>query len=142
MYNKTVVARFKNPTHAGNVKKAEALAEIVSSVCNDVVKMGFRVDENERIVDAKFKAFGSVATIAAADVACELVIGKTLQEAKEITNKDIFEVLGELPAHKIYATNFAEDAIKTACDEYYERIAKEEKRLRRKQAREEASDAD
>ena len=78
MYNKTVMSRFSKPRFAGNVKKPEAVAEVTNLDCGDVVKISARIDEKEVIREAKFKAFGSVATIASCDVACYLMIGKTL----------------------------------------------------------------
>ncbi len=134
MYNKKVIARFSNPTYAGKVIKPDAVAEVISPICGDIIKVFLRIDGDEVIRDAKFKVFGSVATIACADVMCELIMNKSLDDALLVTNKDIFEVLEELPAHKIYSASLAQEAIKEVIANYYDIKAKEAKKAAKARA--------
>ena len=84
--------------------------------------------EDGIIKDAKFKTFGCCAAIASTDVACDLIKGMTIEDALKVTNKQVFDILGDLPPHKIHCSVLAEEAIKAAVDDYYKRLEKAEKK--------------
>ncbi len=87
-----------------------------------------RFDENEIVKDARFKTFGCCAAIASTDVACDLVKGKTVEEALKVTNKQVYDILGEMPAHKIHCSVLAEEAIHAAVEDYYKKKEKKRKK--------------
>lgn len=118
MYNQKILQHFLNPINAGGMKKAEAVGKVCAE-SGDIIKLYFRINsENLMIEEAQFKAFGNPATIACADVACELVKGKTLDEAKLVSNMDIINLLDEIPMEKIYCANIVEDAIRETINSY------------------------
>ncbi len=127
MYNSKVLEIFKNPKNVGIVKGANGVGKVESSVCGDIIKVYIKVSEDGIIEEAKFKAFGCPASIAAASVAAELIIGKTLEEANMETSARIVEVLGGLPEEKAYCPALAEEAIKAALEDYYKKKEKEQK---------------
>jgi len=119
MYTQKVIKRFENPKHAGQIKGANAVGTVGNPACGDIMKVFMKInDETKVIEDASFKTFGCAAAIASTDVACELIIGKTIDEALKITNKQVVEMLGELPAHKIHCSVLAEEAISAAVEDY------------------------
>jgi len=119
MYTQKVIKRFENPKHAGQIKGANAVGTVGNPACGDIMKVFMKInDETKVIEDASFKTFGCAAAIASTDVACELIIGKTIDEALKITNKQVVEVLGDLPAHKIHCSVLAEEAISAAVEDY------------------------
>ncbi len=132
MYSKTVLDRFQNPRNAGVISGASASGEAGNSACGDVVKMSLKVSEAGMILSAKFKTFGCSASIAASDVACDLIKGKTIDDALKITSSDILNVLGELPAHKMHSAILAEEVIRNAVEDYYKRKEKATKAAIRK----------
>ena len=127
MYTKKVMDIFQNPKHVGVIRGADGVGQVGNAVCGDIMKITIKVEDN-KIVDAKFKTFGCVAAIASSSVACGLIIGKTLEEAKALTNKQVLEVLGEVPANKIHCSVLAEEAINLAIEDYH----KKQKKLARK----------
>ena len=108
MYNKTVLERFKNPKNAGGLRGANGVGKVGNAACGDIMKMYLLINEDGIIEDAKFKTFGCCAAIASTDVACDLVKGKTIDEALKVTNKQVFDILGDLPAHKIHCSVLAD----------------------------------
>ena len=132
VYSKTVLDRFQNPKNAGALSGSNAVGEAGNSACGDVVKLFLKVSESGIIENAKFKTFGCSASIASSDIACDLVKGKTIDEALKITSADIINVLGELPSHKIHSALLAEEVIKFAVEDYYKRREKATKAAIRK----------
>ncbi len=128
MYSKTVIDRFQNPRNAGGMHGANAIGEVGNAACGDIMKMYLKIDDNGVIENAKFKTFGCCAAIASTDMACDLIKGKTIDEALKVTNKQVLDLLGELPPHKIHCSILAEESIKAAIQNYYERKEKELKK--------------
>lgn len=126
MYSKKVLEIFQNPKNAGGVKNADGIGKAVNSACGDIMKIYIKVDENEVIDEAKFKTFGCCAAIASSEVACNLLKGKTIDEAKEIAGKEILDELGELPSQKIHCGMLVEEAIKSTIEDYYDKKEKKE----------------
>ena len=128
MYTKKVMDIFQNPKHVGVIRGADGVGQVGNAVCGDIMKITIKVEDN-KIIDAKFKTFGCVAAIASSSVACGLIIGKTLEEAKALTNKQVLEVLGEVPANKIHCSVLAEEAINLAIEDYHKKQEKLAKKL-------------
>lgn len=129
MYSKEIIERFKNPRNAGGLKGANGVGKVGNASCGDIMKVYLRIDENEIVKDARFKTFGCCAAIASTDVACDLIRGKTLEEALRVTNKQVQDILGEMPAHKIHCSVLAEEAIHAAVEDYYKKKEKESKKI-------------
>ena len=123
MYNANVLKIFEEAKHAGTLKNADGIGKVGNVQCGDIMKIFIKV-ENGKITDAKFKTFGCVSAIASTSVACEMIIGKTLDQALAITNKDVLEHLGGLPAVKIHCSVLAQEAIAAAIKDYRKRQAK------------------
>ncbi len=121
MYTKAIIERFKNPTFAGGLRGANGTGKSGNNDCGDVVKIYILVDENDTITNARFKAYGGVATIVACDAACELLIDATLEEALSIQATDILEKADGLPEDKAYAAALAEEAINSAVEDFYKK---------------------
>lgn len=127
MYNKTVIDRFQNPRNAGGMHGANAIGQVGNAACGDIMKMYLKISDDGIIENAKFKTFGCCAAIASTDMACDLIKGKTIEEALKVTNKDVLDLLGELPPHKIHCSLMAEESIRAAVEDYYKRKEKENK---------------
>lgn len=127
MYSKKVLSIFQNPKNAGGMKGANAIGKVGNSACGDIMKI-YLLIENDIIKDASFKTFGCCAAIASTDVACDLIKGKSIEDALKVTNQQVFDVLGELPPNKIHCSVLAEEAIKAAINDYYKRIEKSSKK--------------
>lgn len=127
MYSKKIMDRFANPQNIGRVKGANAVGKVGNAVCGDIMNFSLRI-ENGIVEDAKFKTFGCVAAIVSSDVACDLIKGKTIEEAKAVTNKQVLEVIGEVPANKIHCSVLAQETIADAMKDYDKRMAKEAKK--------------
>jgi len=129
MYTETVMEHFTNPRNVGEIKDADGIGQVGNPKCGDIMKMYFKIDENEVITDVKFKTFGCGSAIASSSIATELIKGKTVKEALNVTNKKVVEELGGLPSVKIHCSVLAEQAIKSAIydyasknDKYYEEL--------------------
>ena len=118
MYNETVIDHFTNPRNVGDMENPDGEGVYGSPVCGDMMKIMIRVDENDVIKDAKFKTFGCGSAIASSSVATDMIIGKTIDEALTLTNKQVLEELGGLPAIKIHCSVLADHAIKSAIYDY------------------------
>jgi nitrogen fixation NifU-like protein len=116
-YSEKVMEHFKNPRNVGKIEDADGIGEVGNAVCGDIMKVYLKIEDN-RIIDAKFKTFGCGAAIATSSMVTELVKGKTLEEALEITNQAVAEALDGLPPHKMHCSNLAADAMHKAIEDY------------------------
>ncbi|MBC8529033.1 Fe-S cluster assembly scaffold protein NifU [Christensenellaceae bacterium NSJ-44] len=117
MYTEKVMDHFMNPRNVGEIENADGVGEVGNAKCGDIMKIFIKV-EDERIVDVKFKTFGCGAAIASSSVATEMIKGKTIDEALAITNKMVIEALGGLPDVKIHCSVLAEEALRSAIEDY------------------------
>ena len=129
MYNDTVMEHFMNPHNVGEIENADGEGIYGSPVCGDMMKMTINVDENDVITDCKFKTFGCGSAIASSSIATDMIIGKTVEEALKLTNEEIIEQLGGLPAIKIHCSVLADTAIKMAIYDYAQKNGKTYKGL-------------
>lgn len=140
MYNAKVLEIFKNPKNVGTLKGANGIGKVGNAACGDIMKIYLKISDDGIIEDAKFKTFGCAAAITTTSVATELIKGKTIEEALQVKNSQIVEILGGLPAQKIHCSILAEEAIKAAVDDYYKRKEKAEKKAASEAAAEDESD--
>lgn len=117
MYSEKVMDHFSNPRNVGEIEKASGIGEVGNAKCGDIMRIYLEVEDN-LIKDVKFKTFGCGAAIATSSMVTELVMGKTLEEAKKITNKAVAEALDGLPPAKMHCSNLAADALLAAIDDY------------------------
>ncbi|KUK11074.1 MAG: FeS cluster assembly scaffold protein NifU [Clostridia bacterium 41_269] len=120
MYSEILMDHFTNPRNVGEIKDADAVANVGNVVCGDTMRIYIKV-KDDIIEDIKFKTFGCGAAIASSSIATEMVKGKTLDEALKITNKEIADALGGLPPAKVHCSVMAADAIKKAIEQYREK---------------------
>jgi nitrogen fixation protein NifU and related proteins len=116
-YNEKVLDYFKNPRNMGEMKDADAEGTVGNPKCGDVMKIMVKID-NDKIKDIKFQTFGCAAAIASSSALTELAKGKTIDEAKKITNEDVAKYLGQLPPIKLHCSNLAADALRRAIEEW------------------------
>jgi nitrogen fixation NifU-like protein len=124
MYNDKVMDHFMNPRNVGVIEDANAIGEVGNVSCGDIMKMYLKINENDIIEDVKFKTFGCGSAIASSSMATVMVKGKTVKEALLLTNKQVLDELGGLPAVKIHCSVLAEQAIKAAILNYSEKTGK------------------
>ncbi|NMB39626.1 MAG: Fe-S cluster assembly scaffold protein NifU [Firmicutes bacterium] len=117
MYSNKVMDHFQNPRNVGEIVDADGIGEIGNPRCGDIMKLWIKV-ENGYIVDAKFKTFGCGAAIATSSIITELVIGKTIEEAEQISDQAVVEALDGLPPLKMHCSNLAAGALKKAIADY------------------------
>ena len=120
LYNDIVMEHFLNPKNVGDMENPDGTGVYGSPVCGDMMQIQIKV-ENDVITDAKFKTFGCGSAIATSSMATELIKGKTVQEALELSNKAVVEALDGLPTHKIHCSVLAEEAVKSAVKDYYDK---------------------
>ena len=123
MYSKKIINRFQKPKFAGEIKKADAVGEVGNVKCGDIMRVYLKIEDN-KIKDIKFKTYGCVAAIASTDYLCEIVKGKTLDEALKITNKDVIKKMGKVPTVKLHCSVLAQNALKKAIEKYKEKQKK------------------
>ncbi len=117
MYNEKVMQEFAHPQNVGVIENADGEGMVGSASCGDIMKITLRIVDNI-IADAKFQTFGCAAAIATSSKATQMVIGMTVEEAYQLTNRKVIEELGELPTQKVHCSVLAEEAIKKAIDDY------------------------
>lgn len=122
-YSEKVMEHFENPRNVGEIKDPDGVGKVGNPACGDVMKLYIKVKDN-RIVEAKFKTFGCGAAIATSSMVTEMVKGKTVEEALEITNKTVAEALDGLPPIKMHCSVLAEDALKSAINDYKAKMEK------------------
>jgi nitrogen fixation NifU-like protein len=124
MYTEKVMDHFTNPRNVGEIKDANGIGEVGNAKCGDIMRIYLKVDDNDVITDVKFKTFGCGAAIATSSMVTEMVKGKKLSEALEISNQAVAEALGGLPPVKMHCSNLAADALHQAIKDYMEKKGK------------------
>jgi nitrogen fixation protein NifU and related proteins len=117
-YSQKVMDHFMNPRNTGEIVDANAVGEVGNAVCGDIMRMYLKID-NDVITDVKFKTFGCGAAVATSSIATEMIKGKTIKKALELSNKAVIEALDGLPPEKIHCSVLAEQAVKAAVSDYY-----------------------
>ena len=121
MYTQKVMDHFEHPRNMGEIDNASGVGTVGNAKCGDIMRIYLDIDDNGIIKEAKFKTFGCGAAVATSSMATELVKGKTINEALEVTNKAVMEALDGLPPVKVHCSVLAEQAIKAAVSDYYTR---------------------
>jgi len=122
-YSEKVIKQFRDMTNNGRIENADGVGKVGNPVCGDVMWIYIKV-KDDIITDCKFETFGCVAAIATSSLATELVIGKSVEEALQVSNKRIVDLLGGLPVEKHHCSVLAEDEIKKAIEDYRSRVKK------------------
>ena len=120
LYSEIVMDHFMNPRNVGSIPDADGIGEVGNAKCGDIMKIYLKIDDN-KISDVKFETFGCGSAIASSSMATEMVKGKSIEDAMKVTNKQVVEALDGLPAHKLHCSVLAEEAIKTAVKDYYDK---------------------
>ena len=120
LYTETVMDHFTHPRHVGEIPDADGVGEVGNAKCGDIMKMYLKI-KDDRIEDVKFETFGCGSAIASSSMATELIKGRTIEEALAVTNKQVVDALGGLPAYKLHCSVLAEESIKAAVKDYYDR---------------------
>jgi nitrogen fixation NifU-like protein len=125
LYSEKVMEHFKNPRNVGEMENPDGVGHVGNPVCGDIMELYIKV-KDEMITDAKFKTFGCGAAIATSSMVTELVKGKSIKEALEISNRAVAEALGGLPPIKMHCSVLAEEALKSAIEDYLSRSSRKE----------------
>ena len=120
MYSEKVMDHFTNPHNMGEIENADGVGTVGNAKCGDIMKIFLKI-ENDIIVDVKFKTFGCAAAIATSSMATDLIIGKSVDEALTLTNSAVVEALEGLPPVKVHCSVLAEEAVKAAIADYYQK---------------------
>ena len=123
-YSEKVMDHFTNPRNVGEIENADGVGMVGNAKCGDIMKMYLKIDENDVIVDCKFKTFGCGAAIATSSMATELIKGKSVADALKLTNSAVVEALEGLPPVKVHCSVLAEEAVKSAVADYYTKIGR------------------
>lgn len=126
MYTEKVMDHFSCPRNVGEIENASGVGEVGNAKCGDIMKIYLEIDENEIITDVKFKTFGCGAAVATSSIATEMIKGKSIAEAEQLTNKAVVEALEGLPPAKIHCSVLAEEAVKAALEDYRHKKAEKE----------------
>ena len=121
LYSEKVMDHFRNPRNVGQIDDADGVGEVGNAKCGDIMRMYIKVDDEGIITDCKFNTFGCGSAIATSSMATELIKGKSVDEALELSNKAVVEALDGLPTHKIHCSVLAEEAVRAAVKDYYDR---------------------
>ena len=120
LYSEKVMDHFMNPRNVGSIENADGVGEVGNAKCGDIMKIYLKI-ENDILVDVKFETFGCGSAIASSSMATEMIIGKSIHEALALTNQAVCEALDGLPAHKVHCSVLAEEAIKNALKDYFDK---------------------
>ena len=120
LYSEKVMDHFRNPRNVGVIENADGVGEVGNTVCGDIMKIYLKIKDGI-IEDVKFNTFGCGSAIASSSMATEMIKGKPVTEALELTNKAVAEALDGLPAHKLHCSVLAEQAVKKAVKDYYDK---------------------
>ena len=120
LYSEKVMDHFRNPRNVGDIPDADGVGEVGNAKCGDIMKMYLKIEDGV-IVDVKFETFGCGSAIATSSMATELIKGKRVEEALKLTNQAVVEALDGLPAHKIHCSVLAEEAVRAAIKDYYDK---------------------
>ena len=120
LYSDKVMDHFQNPRNVGKLDDADGIGEVGNAKCGDIMRMYIKVEDNI-ITDVKFNTFGCGSAIATSSMATELIKGKPIDEALELSNKAVVEALDGLPAYKLHCSVLAEQAVRAAVIDYYEK---------------------
>ncbi len=121
MYSEKVMDHFQNPRNVGEIENADGIGKVGNPICGDIMNIYIKV-KDDKIVDCKFKTFGCGAAIATSSMVTEMVKGKTIEEALEISNKTVAEALGGLPPIKMHCSNLAAEGLSKAIEDYKKKI--------------------
>jgi len=121
-YSEKVMDHFMNPRNVGEIESADGVGEVGNPACGDMMRLYLKIDDG-MVVDAKFRTFGCGAAIASSSMLTEMIKGKTVDEARAITNQHVADALDGLPAVKIHCSVMAEQAVKSALDDYVKKHA-------------------
>ena len=122
LYSEKVMDHFRNPRNVGEIPDADGIGEVGNAKCGDIMRMYLKIDkQTQTITDVKFMTFGCGSAIATSSIATEMIKGKNVEEALELSNKAVVEALGGLPAHKIHCSVLAEEAVKAAVKDYFDK---------------------
>ena len=120
LYSGKVMDHFRNPRNVGVIENPDGVGEVGNAKCGDIMKMYLKI-RNDRIDDVKFETFGCGSAIASSSMATEMIKGKSIEDALALTNKEVVDALGGLPAHKLHCSVLAEEAVKSAVKDYYDK---------------------
>ena len=122
LYSEKVMDHFRNPRNVGQIDDADGIGEVGNAKCGDIMRMYIKVNDADRVItDIKFNTFGCGSAIATSSMATELIKGKTIDEALKLSNQAVVEALDGLPTHKIHCSVLAEQAVRAAVKDYYDR---------------------
>ena len=124
MYTEAVMDHFRNPRNVGSMENADGVGQVGNPKCGDIMKIYLKINDDEIIEDVKFETFGCGSAIASSSMATELIKGKTINEAVDLTNKAVIEALGGLPPVKVHCSVLAEQAVKSALYDYAQKTGK------------------
>lgn len=120
LYSEKVMEHFRNPRNVGVIENADGVGEVGNAKCGDIMKIYLKI-ENDIVTDVKFETFGCGSAIASSSMATEMIRGRSIEEALELTNQAVTEALGGLPPHKVHCSVLAEEAVRAAVKDYYDR---------------------
>ena len=120
LYSDIVMDHFMHPRNVGEIENPDGVGQVGNAKCGDIMKMYLKINDNV-IEDVKFETFGCGSAIASSSMATEMIKGKTIDEALAVTNRQVVDALGGLPAHKLHCSVLAEESIKSAVKDYYDR---------------------
>jgi nitrogen fixation NifU-like protein len=121
IYSEKVMDHFQNPRNVGKIDDADGVGEVGNAKCGDIMKIYLKVDDNGIITDVKFNTYGCASAIATSSMATELIKGKSVDEALQLSNKAVVEALDGLPPVKVHCSVLAEEAVRAAVADYYQR---------------------
>ena len=122
LYSEKVMDHFRNPRNVGQIDDADGIGEVGNAKCGDIMRMYIKVNDADKVItDIKFNTFGCGSAIATSSMATEMIKGKTIDEALTLSNKAVVEALDGLPTHKIHCSVLAEQAVRAAVKDYYDR---------------------